>query len=488
MRMHSRSLASAALLAVLVAGCAKNPVTGKRQLSLVSEKDEIALGQQSKEQIVQQMGAYPDPKLQAYVEAIGQKMAAKSERPNLPWSFTVIDDPVVNAFALPGGPIFVTRGILTHLNSEAELASVLGHEIGHVTARHSVDQMSKAQLAQLGLGVGMILRPELAGVGQAAAAGLQLMFLKFGRDAEKQSDELGFKYMVDQGYDPREADDMFVTLKRSSEIAGGGRVPEWASTHPDPENRAEAARERAQSVPNVEKLRVDRENYLAHLGGMVFGDNPRQGFFQGNAFLHPDLKFRMEFPEGWKTQNTASAVVGVSPKNDAAIQLLPAGKMSPEEAAKKFLSQEGVKPAQMQSGQVGGLPATASYFEAQTQQGVVRGIASFLSHGGQTFGIVGFTAAEALAGYDPAFRKTIGSFAPLTDPAALNVQPAKVEVVKVPRQMTVQEFNAQYPSTVPVEQVAIMNGLDPNGGTFSAGQSAKRVVGGVPGGAASPKP
>jgi predicted Zn-dependent protease len=476
MRLHSRSFLLAAA-AVLAAGCATNPVTGKRQLSLISEEEEIALGQQSKEQIIQQMGAYPDPKVQAYVEAIGKRMAAQSERPNLPWSFTVIDDPVVNAFALPGGPIFVTRGILTHLNSEAELASVLGHEIGHVTARHSVDQMSKAQLAQFGLGVGMILRPELAGVGQAAAAGLQLMFLKFGRDAEKQSDELGFKYMVAQGYDPREADDMFVTLKRSSEIAGGGRVPEWTSTHPDPENRAEAARQRAESVANAEKLKVARDEYLAHLGGMVFGDNPRQGYFQGNAFLHPDLKFRLEFPDGWKKQNTASAVVAVSPKDDAAIQLIPAGTMSPQEAAQKFLSQEGVKAAQVQN--VAALPASASYFEAQTQQGVVRGIASFVAHSGQTFGIVSFTPAESLSAYDAAFRKTAASFGPLTDPAALAVQPAKVELVKVPRQMSVAEFHGQFPSTVPVEQVAIMNGLDP-GGTFQAGQTAKRIVGGVP--------
>jgi predicted Zn-dependent protease len=476
MRLHSGPFAIAAV--ALVAGCATNPVTGKRQLSLISEEEEIALGKQSREQIVQQMGAYPDPKVQAYVEGIGKRMAADSERPNLPWSFTVIDDPVVNAFALPGGPIFITRGILTHLNSEAELASVLGHEIGHVTARHSVDQMSKAQLAQLGLGVGMILRPELAGVGQAAAAGLQLMFLKFGRDAEKQSDELGFKYMVAQGYDPREADDMFVTLKRSSELAGGGRVPEWTSTHPDPENRAEAARARAEKAPNVDKLRVGRDEYLAHLGGMVFGENPRHGYFQGDAFLHPDLKFRLDFPSGWQKQNTASAVVAGSPKQDAAIQLIPAGTMSPQEAAKKFLSQEGVKPAQLQGGQAP--PAGASYFEAQTQEGVIAGLAAFVSQGGQTFGILGLSAPAALAANDAAFRGTIASFKPLTDPAALNVQPARVEIVKVPRQMTVAEFNAQFPSTIPVEQVAVMNGLDPKSGTFAAGQSAKRVVGGAP--------
>lgn len=478
MRLHSRSIVLAAA-AVLAAGCATNPVTGKRELSFISEEEEIQLGQQSKEQILQQMGKYEDPRVQAYVESIGKRMAAQSERPHLPWSFTVVDDPVVNAFALPGGPIFITRGILTHLNSEAELASVIGHEIGHVTARHSVQQMSKAQLAQIGLGVGMIVKPELAGVGQVAAAGLQLLFLKYGRDAERQSDELGFKYMLTQNYDPREADDMFVTLKRSSELVGAGRVPEWASTHPDPEGRAEAARKRAETVPNVEKTVANRDQYLQHVNGMVFGDNPRNGYFQGNAFLHPDLKFRLDFPEGWQKQNTSSAVVAVSSKQDAALQLIPAGTMSPQEAAKKFLSQQGVKATQVQAGEVGGLPSSASYFEAQSQQGTVRGIASFVAHGGHTFGIIGFTSPEQLSSYDAAFRKTIASFQPLTDPAALNVQPARVEIVKVPRQMTIAEFHAQFPSSIPPEQVAVMNGLDPASGTFKAGQLAKRVVGGV---------
>src|SRR5512133_1768281 len=190
----TRSLAALAA-ALALAACARNPVTGERQLSLVSTEQEIALGKESAEQVTQSIGRYPDPGVQAYVEGIGKKLAAASERPQLPWSFTVLDDPTVNAFALPGGPVFVTRGILTHLNSEAELAAVLGHEIGHITARHSVQQISKAQLAQLGLGVGMVLSEDLRKIAPVAGAGLQLLFLQFGRDAERQSDELGFRYM-----------------------------------------------------------------------------------------------------------------------------------------------------------------------------------------------------------------------------------------------------------------------------------------------------
>jgi predicted Zn-dependent protease len=473
--MTPRLTALAAALAL--AACARNPVTGKRQLALVSTEQEIALGKEGAEQVAGSIGRYPDPKVQAYVAEIGARMAKQSERPELPWSFTVLDDATVNAFALPGGPVFVTRGILTHLNSEAELAAVLGHEIGHITARHSVQQISKAQLAQLGLGLGMIFSEDLRQYGQFAGVGLQLMFLKFGRDAERQSDDLGFKYMTEQGYDPREMANVFTTLDRASKREGAGRLPEWLSTHPDPGNRAEKARERAAKV-GAAKLRADREEYVAHVNGMVFGENPRQGFFKGNSFLHPDLRFKVDFPEGWQKANTAAAVVAASPQKDAAVQLTVAGKVSPQEASRKFFSQQGVKPATFASGSVGGLPATASWFEAQTEQGALRGLVSFIAHSGATFMLVGFTPAQKIEAYAPTFQRAVASFGPLTDPAALAVQPARIELVQVPREMTVAEFHAQYPSTAPVEVVAIVNGV-PEGGKLAAGRIAKRIVGGV---------
>ena len=460
--------------AVLALACARNPVTGKRQLSLVSKDQEIALGKQAAEQVNQSIGTYPDPRVQSYVQSIGMGMAKKSERADIPWSFTVLDDPTVNAFALPGGPVYVTRGILTHLNSEAELASVLGHEIGHITARHSVQQISKAQLAQLGLGVGMIFSEDLRRAGQLAGVGLQLMFLKFGRDAERQSDELGFKYMVQQGYDPREMADVFATLERTSKLEGGGRLPEWLSTHPDPGNRAQKARERAATVVDPAKLNVAREAYVARLNGMVYGENPRQGFFRGSSFLHPDLRFKMDLPDGWQKANTAAAVIAVSPQKDAAFQLAVAGKLSPEEARRKFFSQQGVRPAAIAGG---GIPGAASAFEADTEQGPVRGVVTFVPHGGTTYMLLGFSAAQRLMAYAPAFERSFASFGPLTDPAALGVQPARIEIVRVPREMTIEEFNAQFPSSVPIEKVALVNGVAP-GGKLQGGAVAKRIVGG----------
>src|SRR5512141_3131209 len=168
------------LSAALAAGCATNPVTGKSQLSLISESQEIQMGREAAQQTLQQIGEVKDPGLQAYVSRIGKELAARTERPQLPWEFHVVNDASVNAFALPGGFIFVTRGLLTHINNEAELATVVGHEIGHVTARHSVQQISKAQLATLGLGIGSILSPGIAKFANVAGQGLQLLFLKYG--------------------------------------------------------------------------------------------------------------------------------------------------------------------------------------------------------------------------------------------------------------------------------------------------------------------
>ena len=226
-----------AATAVLIA-CATNPVTGKRQLMLMSEAQEIAMGKAADQEVAGAYGLYPDPEVQAYVDGLGQRLAATSERPDLPWSFEVVDDAAVNAFALPGGFIYVTRGIMTHLSTEAELVAVLGHEIGHVTARHSASQMSKQQLAMGGLVLGMAVKPQLQRFGELVQQGLGLLFLKFGRDDENQADELGLRYMTGEAYDPREMLDVFRILDGVTRAEGGGaRMPDWLSTHPSPGNR-----------------------------------------------------------------------------------------------------------------------------------------------------------------------------------------------------------------------------------------------------------
>ena len=482
--IRSSALLPSLLLAGLAAGplgCARNPVTGKSELSLVSESQEIQMGQQASKEVAQSIGFYKDDKVQSYVADIGKRMAAESERPNLPWEFHVVDDAAVNAFAIPGGFIYVTRGLMGVVNTEAELASVIGHEIAHVTHRHSVQQISKAQLAQLGLGIGSILSSDIAKFGQLAGAGLGLLFLKYGRDAENQADQSGLRYALQENYDVREMPKVFQSLSRISQTGGGGRLPEWLSTHPEPESRIKRTQKVLDTLHLSPNAIVGREDYLRQVQGMTFGEDPRQGYFEGSRFYHPQMRFQLTFPEEWKKQNLPQAVMGISPGQDAIIQLGLAGDASPQQAARQFLSQQGVQAGNASTASINGLPAASSYFQAQTEQGQIEGIVSFISYGGQTFGLMGYTPAGKLGAYDRVFQNTIRSFSELRDASKINVQPARMELARVPRQMTLEQFNSQYPSSIPIEQLAIINELEGPASVIPAGRTLKRVVGGTRG-------
>lgn len=477
---HGRLLLLGTGLALGLFSCARNPVTGKSELSLVSESQEIQMGQQAAQDVSRSIGLYNDSKVQSYVANLGKRMAAQSERPNLPWEFHVVDDASVNAFALPGGFIYVTRGLMASINDEAELATVLGHEIGHVTYRHSVQQISKAQLAQLGLGIGSILSSDIARFGQLASAGLGILFLKYGRDAENQADQAGFRYALKQNYDVREMTDVFQTLNRISEASGGGKLPEWLSTHPNPENRIERIEKILDTLQvDPSSGKVNREQYLQYVQGMPYGEDPRQGYFEGSRFYHPQMRFQLTFPEGWQVQNTAQAVAGISPNQDAIMQLALAGQGSPQQAAQQFLSQQGVQAGQSSTSSINGLPAASSYFQAQTEQGIIQGIVSFISYGGKTFGLMGYTPEGKLSAYDRVFQSTIRSFDQLSDRSKIEVSPAKVELVKLSQSMTLEQFNSRYPSTISLQELAIINDMEDPAASLQAGTVVKRIVGGL---------
>lgn len=479
MNSRRRTVLLGASLAIGLA-CARNPVTGKNEIALVSEGQEIEMGKQASQEVAQTMGFVKNAALESYVSGIGMKMAKASERPELPWEFHVVDDASVNAFALPGGFIYVTRGLLTSINDEAELATVMGHEIGHVTHRHSVEQISKAQLAQLGLGLGSVFSPQIAQFAGVASQGLQLLFLKYSRTAESQADELGFRYALNQNYDVREMANVFVTLERVSNLAGGGRVPEWLATHPDPGNRVTATQARLDTLSrSLNNTITNRDQFLQHVNGLIYGADPQQGFFEGTTFYHPGMRFQMTFPQGWQTQNTPSAVLGQSPKQDAIIQLGLAGKTAPRQAASQFLSQQGIQAGQASTSSINGNEAATSYFQAQTEQGNISGIVSFIAYGGQTYGILGYAGAQQFSGYDGAIRDAIGSFGQLRNQAALNAKPNKVELVRLPRAMTLNEFNQQYPSTIPITELAIINEMGHATDQIPQGRVVKRVTGGT---------
>jgi predicted Zn-dependent protease len=477
MRSRKHRLILVLLAAPALCTCATNPATGERQLILIGEGREIAMGREYDPQIVASMGLVEDPAIQTYVSQLGRRMAAASERPNLPWTFRVVDDPVVNAFAVPGGFIYITRGILAHFDSEAQLAAVLGHEIGHVTARHSVEQMSRAQLAQVGLVAGAVFAPDrfqdLVG---GAAVGMQVLFLKYGRDDERQADELGFRYVRRLDYDPRPMADVYSMLDRVSQAHGGGRVPEWLSTHPNPVNRRERIQEMIDSVGGpFTNDRIARAEYLQRLDGLVFGANPREGFFEENLFRHPDLAFEVRFPAGWRTANQRQAVAAGAPGQDAVIQLTLAELPDADAAARAFLGQDGVTPGPTRRTTINGLPAVTGEFDAMSQGTALHGAVAFVEHGGNTYQLVGYAAATAWPSHAAAIRATFGSFDRLTDPQALSIQPMRLDIVTLDRAMTLAEFARRYPSEVAVEELALINQAEPSA-RFPAGTAVKRVV------------
>jgi predicted Zn-dependent protease len=469
-------MAVCAISLAFLSACAINPVSGERQFVLVSESQEVEMGRQGAESVAQSIGLVDDAALQSYVQGLGARLAADAERPHLPWSFSVIDDPTPNAFAFPGGYIFITRGLMGLMGNEAELVSVLGHEIGHVTARHSVAMMTRAQVAQIGLGVGSILSPTIAEFGELAAGGISLLFLRYGREAERQADELGFRYALDHGYDVREMVNVFASLQQAGNLAGASPLPQWLSSHPYPEERIDLIEARiVQLDRSLTGTEVGTDRYLQFLDGMVFGVNPRHGYFDDNRFLHPDLRFRITFPENWRTSNLPQSVTAGSPAEDAIIQLMfVPGTV--DDAAGAFFNQDGIVSARPARQTINGLPAVAGRFQAQTEGGELAGVAAFIRHGEHTYRVLAYTPAAQISRDDGMFMATVGSFAPLTDRSALATQPDRIAIVRVAEAMTLAAFDQRYPSVISIEQLALINQLSGPDARIAAGTQVKRVV------------
>ena len=451
------------LFMLVLASCARNPVTGKRQIVLVSESQEIAMGRQSDPGIRGEYGVVENAQLQAYLQSIGKKLVAVSHRPNLEWSFTVVDSPVVNAFAVPGGYIYFTRGILAYLANEAELAGVMGHEIGHVTARHSVRQITRTQLAQIGLGVGSVLSPTFGQFGNLAESSLGLMFLRFSRDDERESDRLGVEYSARAAYDPREVSGFFDVLGRLSQAGDRETIPGWLSTHPDPPERVQTTRMLAQEWIQMlglapERMTVNRDGYLRNLDGMVFGDNPREGFAEGSRFYHPDLQFQILFPQGWRIENTKSAVLALDPQQAAQIQLsvamVPPGTTAREYA--RLLAQRGMVPQRGDDVTINGNRAFLAAYTIPVEGGALAALAAFIEYRNQIFEVVGITTD--FRRYGEALEQALRSFERVTEQRILRAQPDRLKLYTAREGDTLTAIaQRENNPRVDADQLAILN-------------------------------
>lgn len=455
---------------VIVMSCARNPVTGKKQVVLMSEQQEIAMGVQADPEIVASFGLYPDSSIQRFMNEKGRQMAAISHRPNLNWQFRVLDADVINAFAVPGGFVYFTRGILANMNNEAQFAGVLGHEIGHVTARHSVSQQTRQVFGQLGIIAAVIAKPELAQFAEAASQGLQLLYLKNSRDHESQSDELGVEYSSKVGYDAREMAKFFQTLEREMAYKSGNqRLPEFLSTHPNPGNRfvnVTSLANKWQTENSKSNMTINRNSYLKLINGIVYGEDPRQGYRENNVFYHPELKFQFNTPAGWQYQNSPQSVT-MAPADGSALVQLSLGKgNSPKEAAQTLAQNAKLQVTESRDITVNGLPAYAivGTQSQQDQSGrsvpTVSALIYFIQYNNLIYQLIGASTPATFANYSTSFRSYFDSFKQLTDPSKINVKPDRIEVVTVNRNQTLRQFFESYKlPTAKMEEYAIMNGM-----------------------------
>ena len=445
--------------------CARNPVTGKRQVVLMSEEQEIAMGKEADPQIIAQYGLYQNADLQAFITQKGKEMAAISHRPNLNYEFRIVDSEVLNAFAVPGGYVYFTRGIMAYFNNEAEFAGVLGHEIGHVAARHSVEQQRNAILGQLGIIAGMIISPELAQFGEAASQGLGLLFLKFSRDAEREADKLGVEYSSKIGYDAQYMAGFFNTLERQGQQSGTEELPTFLSTHPNPGERnvavSKLATEWKQKL-NLTNLKVNGNDYLKRIEGLIYGEDPKQGFLENNVFYHPDLKLQFSIPANWAYQNTPQSVQ-VAPKDGKAMMMLTlAPGASLREAATAALQKYKLQVVDSRDITVNGLPALYAVADQQPQQqgaAAIRTLSYFIQHGGNVYHLIGVAAISDFNTYASYFEHSMRSFRELTDATKINKQPERVRIKTVRQDGTLEQalrnYNVQEKR---LQEFAILNG------------------------------
>jgi predicted Zn-dependent protease len=464
----------------MLCGCALNPVTGQSELMLLSEQDELQLGRQTDQAIIEEYGIYANPALQVYVRDVARSLAGVSHRPALPWQFKVMDSPVVNAFAAPGGYVFVTRGLLAAVNDEAELAGVLAHEIGHVTARHSARNYSQTLLANFGLQLGTALAGSYADVlGPLLEVGTGLLFLKYSRDDERQADALGVEYATRAGYDTNRMADFFTTLQRQEALQGArqGGLPEWFSTHPSPVDREAAVRSQTAQwrgrLPG-QVFRVSRDAYLDKVEGLVYGDDPRRGFREGEWFYLPRYQVQFRIPPQWSFEQEGSQARMGHPQKDGVI-LFAVQQGTVDQAAQAFVAALQAKVEQSRERTVNGFRARELVAVISDGRQRMRVASHFFQKGGDVFIFHGVTGELNFPRLAATLAQPANSFAALTDQGKLNRQPRRIAVKSITQPGTLEQILQRFQ----VEQglwpvVTWLNEMSP-GQRLAAGQRLKVI-------------
>ncbi|MBX7531911.1 M48 family metalloprotease [Qipengyuania sp. 1XM1-15A] len=472
-----------AVLSIALAGCMGGTIP---DASAPITQSEAEIGAEAHPQLLAEFGGAMTGPQAVYVEQVGKNIAVQSGLGGARDSFTVslVNSPVNNAFAIPGGYIYTTRQLVTLMNNEAELAGVLGHEVGHVAARHSQRRQAAAQRNQI-FGVGAaILSSVLLGsnplgqqLGQAALQGSQMLTLKFSRNQELEADELGIQYLNNAGYDPRAMATVLASLANQNALDArlqgrdDARLPEWASTHPDPASRVQTALSKTQGMSGT----LNRDTFLTRIDGLVYGDDPEQGIVEGRQFIHPELRLAFTAPQGFYMVNGTSAVTINGQSGKAQFTLAPynGNLQSYVQSVFSGLSQQQITPSSIQTRTVNGLPAafgTARVNNGQSQVDVTVFAYEFANDRAYHF------LAITPAGQASTFNQMYSSVRRVSTQEAAQVVPRVLDVITVRSGDTVSSLSRRmaYP-TAQEERFRVLNGLGSND-QLQAGQKVKIVI------------
>ncbi len=470
-------------MAIIIIGCSRNPVTGKRMLSFMSEEGELRIGAENDPAIVAQYGLYDDKAMASFITKKGKEMGKMSHKPDLNYTFRLLDSPMVNAFALPGGYVYFTRGIMAHFNNEAEFAGVLGHEIGHITARHGAKQYTKQVASNVVMMAGMIASPAFRQFSDVAGQGLGLLLLKYSRDHESQSDQLGVIYSTNIGYDSHEMADFFATLKRLSAEAGADGIPNFLSTHPDPADRYEKVHEYTDHVrekkSSSKTYKVNRDQYLNMIDGLVYGDDPKQGFAENNVFYHPELKFEFPYPDGWSINNMPTQVQ-MGPSNGEALMLFTLAAESTLEAAfNAQVTSDKLQTLDKNGFKVDGMQVLAGEFLQAGQNGNIKILTYFIKDGSRIYKMHGMALESNFGKYKSTFDRNFSQFKKLTDPDKLNRKAMTIDIYTVTKDAKLRAIlSSNGIPTALLNDVAILNGMELND-VIKKGEKIKLVANAV---------
>ena len=467
--------AAAALLSLLsfTLACTTvvNPVTGQREYTTMSPAQEVQVGKQAAAEVAQQMGFVDDAKLQAYVAQLGARLAPFSPRQDVKYEFHAVDMEDTNAFALPGGYVYVSRGLLALANSEDELAGVIGHEIGHVAARHSAQRQTRAQVAGIGaaiatIGAAILGGGELAqGVGQLAQTGAQGWIASYSRDQERQSDEIGQKLAGQAGYDPAAIGDFLGALGREMELElGQKRQTTFLDSHPSSDERVRTTRTRAASIVRAASSPIakSRSEFVRRMEGLLIGPDPAQGIFRDALFLHPGLDFALNFPRRWQTQNSPQAVMAKPAQGNSLIGLIAIGattKAGAREAARQMLNEAAQQSIPAEDGGEARVGSARGYVVRALVQQTQLIERTFFEHEGLVFALHAQapqaewdTWSDAFDGTQRSFRRLSHDDRPLITETRLALVPAKAGE-------TLEQVSKRSGNTWSAAETALFNGL-----------------------------